>query len=134
MRYTAIAVLTLGLSAFSLEAQKRCVKGIPCGNTCIAANKTCRIGTPSGSASGTSQLAVAAAPVAVDYRFIVYERADGRLLLQAVREGEHVAADNVLSFELSQATLRWHLGHVFLKALLMIPCGAYSWPLPADRV
>ena len=27
----------------SLSAQKRCVKGKPCGNTCIAANRTCHI-------------------------------------------------------------------------------------------
>ena len=43
------AILTLGMlltSATALEAQKRCTKGIPCGNTCIAASKTCRIGTP----------------------------------------------------------------------------------------
>jgi len=39
------ALITLPASA---DAQKRCVKGKPCGNTCIAANKTCRIGsTPS---------------------------------------------------------------------------------------
>ncbi len=28
-----------------LSAQKNCKKGIPCGNTCIAANKVCRVGT-----------------------------------------------------------------------------------------
>ena len=28
------------------DAQKRCVKGKPCGNTCIARNRTCRVGTP----------------------------------------------------------------------------------------
>jgi hypothetical protein len=40
----------LGLSLFvvsNAEAQKHCRKGIPCGNTCIAANKVCHIGTPS---------------------------------------------------------------------------------------
>lgn len=31
--------------ASSAAAQRRCTKGIPCGNTCIAATKTCRIGT-----------------------------------------------------------------------------------------
>ena len=40
-------VLLLVVCALNLQAQKRCVKGIPCGNSCIAANKTCRIGTPS---------------------------------------------------------------------------------------
>lgn len=28
----------------ALLAQKRCKKGIPCGGTCIAANKVCRVG------------------------------------------------------------------------------------------
>jgi hypothetical protein len=40
----------LGLSLLivsNAEGQKNCHKGIPCGNTCIAANKVCHIGTPS---------------------------------------------------------------------------------------
>jgi len=45
------ALLTLlGLSlllASNAEGQKNCRKGIPCGNTCIAANKVCHVGTPS---------------------------------------------------------------------------------------
>lgn len=35
----------------ALDAQN-CKKGIPCGNSCIAANKTCRVG--SGSATSSS--------------------------------------------------------------------------------
>lgn len=42
-------LLPLGLALFAalalaspLEAQRRCTKGIPCGNSCIAAGKTCR--------------------------------------------------------------------------------------------
>lgn len=31
------------------SAQKRCRKGIPCGNSCISANKICRIAGPSAS-------------------------------------------------------------------------------------
>lgn len=41
--------MLLGLTltaARDLEAQRNCVRGIPCGNTCIAANRTCRTGTP----------------------------------------------------------------------------------------
>lgn len=40
----------------ALMAQKRCTKGIPCGNTCIAANKVCRVG------SGTPTPAAGVAP------------------------------------------------------------------------
>lgn len=40
------ACLVLPASAL---AQKHCRKGIPCGGTCIAANKTCHVGAPSTS-------------------------------------------------------------------------------------
>lgn len=43
------ALLLLSMLFFVVpvaSAQKRCKKGIPCGNTCISAAKTCRIGTP----------------------------------------------------------------------------------------
>jgi hypothetical protein len=106
MRWTLV-VLFLALVSTSAEAQKRCVKGIPCGNTCISANKTCRIGSPASS-SGSAQSVVSAAPRAQSqraaYRFIVYERADGRLLLQAVPEDAHLAVfaeSSILAFELS---------------------------------
>lgn len=39
----ALALLVICGSA--ADAQKRCTKGIPCGNTCISATKTCRIGS-----------------------------------------------------------------------------------------
>ena len=47
MRATVLGILTTLLVAASADAQKRCKKGIPCGNTCIAASKTCHVGTPS---------------------------------------------------------------------------------------
>ena len=48
MRRALFTFLGLSLLAVSnAEGQKNCRKGIPCGNTCIAANKVCRIGTPS---------------------------------------------------------------------------------------
>ena len=40
-RFVVLLLLTPALAS----AQKNCTKGIPCGNTCIAANKTCRIGS-----------------------------------------------------------------------------------------
>ena len=47
---TMILVICLTLlGTTSLEAQRNCVKGKPCGNSCIAASKTCRIGTPSST-------------------------------------------------------------------------------------
>lgn len=56
----ALAVLIV-LPATQLEAQKRCKKGIPCGNTCIAANKTCRIGTSAPRSSPPPAATVAPA-------------------------------------------------------------------------
>jgi len=62
VRYTLFAFLALSLLVVSnAEAQKNCRKGIPCGNTCIAANKVCHIGTPSTppTASRSESAAVA---------------------------------------------------------------------------
>lgn len=41
-----LAVVTLIALPAAADAQRRCVKGKPCGNTCIAVSKTCRVGTP----------------------------------------------------------------------------------------
>ena len=58
MRFTApILALFMVLTASPAVAQKNCKKGKPCGNSCIAMNKTCRIGSTSstkGTTSGTS--------------------------------------------------------------------------------
>jgi hypothetical protein len=53
-------------------AQKRCVKGIPCGNTCIAATKTCRIGT--GSATTARPTAPAAVTIPDSMHFVASTR------------------------------------------------------------
>lgn len=42
-RWLALALFGVGLFTGRAQAQKTCKKGIPCGNSCIAANKTCRI-------------------------------------------------------------------------------------------
>jgi hypothetical protein len=46
---TKIAVLAIlaGALAPGVAESKNCRKGKPCGNSCIARSKTCRIGTPS---------------------------------------------------------------------------------------
>ena len=52
MRAVRVLVLLLVLAP-PAAAQRNCTKGKPCGNTCIAVNRTCRVG--SGSATqGTS--------------------------------------------------------------------------------
>lgn len=45
--FTTLALLLLATPAAS---QKRCVKGIPCGGTCISASKTCHVGSGSATA------------------------------------------------------------------------------------
>jgi hypothetical protein len=45
MRLAAITALALLTILSDALAQRRCRKGIPCGGTCIAANKTCRVGS-----------------------------------------------------------------------------------------
>lgn len=59
-RLTLTLVLALFLPV-ALEAQKNCKKGIPCGNTCISATKTCRIGTPASAPAPRAVPAVAVA-------------------------------------------------------------------------
>ena len=51
-RYLIVAVGALLLAA-PAKAQKNCTKGKPCGNTCIARDKVCRVG--SGSASSETR-------------------------------------------------------------------------------
>jgi hypothetical protein len=46
MRARILVIVALLLPIGAGHAQKNCRKGIPCGNSCIAANKVCRIGTP----------------------------------------------------------------------------------------
>jgi 5-methylcytosine-specific restriction endonuclease McrA len=55
MRPNLAALLTLVLGATApVAGQKQCHKGISCGNTCISASKTCRIGIPSPSTRSAS--------------------------------------------------------------------------------
>ena len=53
MKWRALAVLCAIAVSAPLHAQKACKKGIPCGNTCIAANKVCHIATPSTDTAKT---------------------------------------------------------------------------------
>ena len=55
----AFVLAAVALTAAPAEAQKNCRKGIPCGNTCIAANKTCRIGRTPPPTTRTSPPAAA---------------------------------------------------------------------------
>lgn len=49
--FSALAFLALALAPSELDAQKRCTKGKPCGNSCIAQDKVCRIGAPTTTTS-----------------------------------------------------------------------------------
>ena len=48
-RLAAASVVAAVIGSGTANGQKNCVKGIPCGNTCISATKTCRIGSSAGS-------------------------------------------------------------------------------------
>lgn len=41
-----LLITSLSMLLISNAEAKNCRKGIPCGNTCISANKVCRVGTP----------------------------------------------------------------------------------------
>ncbi len=49
-----------------LAAQKKCTKGIPCGNTCISAKKTCRIGSSPAKKPVTQRATTAPTAVSSD--------------------------------------------------------------------
>lgn len=77
MRWILILAIAALLPA-ELTAQPNCKKGIPCGNSCIAANKTCRIGTRPAPAPGTAQPllgAAAAAPIPDSVRYVGWKEA-----------------------------------------------------------
>jgi len=50
----------------TVEAQKSCKKGIPCGNSCIAANKVCRIGSPATDSSAAPKVDTARSQTKAD--------------------------------------------------------------------
>jgi predicted DNA-binding transcriptional regulator YafY len=61
--FSIVAALLMAAGiATPLEAQRNCVKGKPCGNSCIARNKVCRI----GAASPERPAAATVVPVARD--------------------------------------------------------------------
>jgi len=51
-----LVLLLLAVSS-SASAQKNCKKGIPCGNGCISAKKTCHIAQSNAPRRSTAQLA-----------------------------------------------------------------------------
>ncbi len=84
MRAPALAMLSLALIlSFGAEA-RNCKKGIPCGNSCISASKTCRIG--GGPTSTTNSYRSYAAPAA----------AAGAVGLAGVAGSSAIAQDEVL--------------------------------------
>jgi len=56
------------LLASAASAQRRCVKGIPCGGSCISASKTCRIGTGSATSESPARPTSSGSPARIpDY-------------------------------------------------------------------
>ena len=80
-----------------VHAQKNCKKGIPCGNSCIAANKTCRVGTPSSS-SKADTLTVVQSSVASTGDWTASSR--GKTYYKAGCSGANkLSASNVIRFK-----------------------------------
>jgi micrococcal nuclease len=61
-----------------LEAQRNCTRGKPCGNTCIARDRTCRVGTgtarPAPTTRSTPPPASDAATLSADAQFVASSR------------------------------------------------------------
>jgi hypothetical protein len=52
LRFTAALTLFCLIWPAHIQAQPNCKKGKPCGNSCIAQNKTCRIGAGPAATAG----------------------------------------------------------------------------------
>lgn len=65
MRISLLILALAACAAAPAAAQKNCKKGIPCGNTCISADKVCRIG--GSSSSGTVAPRPLTAPAAAGF-------------------------------------------------------------------
>lgn len=66
MRLIIRVIIWLAVVAGVADAQRVCKRGIPCGNTCIAANRTCRAGpakADTAAASPADSVAAKPAPV-----------------------------------------------------------------------
>ncbi len=96
-----LAVLACLAAASPADAQKRCKKGIPCGNSCIAAGKTCRVGPGTTTAGPAATKAVVSADVSAP---------------TSAAQGEYVASSRGRVYywvgcsawkTLSKANLRW---------------------------
>lgn len=55
MRSLLVALAVLALVPTVADAQKNCTKGKPCGRTCIARDKVCRIGTTQAAPPAAAQ-------------------------------------------------------------------------------
>lgn len=60
---TVAIVVAVALAPEQASAQRNCTRGIPCGNTCIAAGLTCRVGTTPPPPPPKPAAAPAAPPV-----------------------------------------------------------------------
>ena len=106
-----LTFLALFLPLATAEAQKNCRKGIPCGNTCIAANKTCRISSnrppaatvaPAPHRSSGGEEADSAAPTAA-----ARSSATERAFVGSVRGSTYYRAGCAGARKLSAANLRY---------------------------
>jgi len=80
-----------------LEGQKNCKKGKPCGNSCIAQDKVCHVGTPTSEPSTLSDPASTS-----DWVWSIADRVYFKASCDAAKD---LASDNRRSFS-SEATAR----------------------------
>jgi endonuclease YncB( thermonuclease family) len=70
----AIWIVCLLLIPSAADAQKKCVKGKPCGNTCIAVSATCRIGTGSATSSRSTTTTTTSTAVPEGTQYVASSR------------------------------------------------------------
>ena len=99
MRFAVLLVLALLTWLPSdAAAQKNCVKGKPCGNTCISRDKTCRVGSGPAPSSASTPAATSAPDAPARARFVASSRGQVYYLL-ACSAAQRLSPANRIYFE-----------------------------------
>jgi hypothetical protein len=98
-------LLLIGACLFAVpaQAQKNCKKGIPCGNTCISADKVCHIG---GGAAATSSRPTAQPLLSTPAGTFVGSKADKVYFLSSCTAAQDLAPKNRKEFATTEEAER----------------------------
>jgi hypothetical protein len=104
LRCLMCALVVMSITVPSrVAAQKNCTRGIPCGNTCIAANRTCRVGTTRSAVPRAPSSPPVAARVSEGRAQYVASRRGKVYYRKGCRAAAALAPQNVITFASASA-------------------------------